>query len=100
LMWSTFVHTFSDGFQWDPVKASANLEEHRVDFGDATEVFFDPWALTIRDDHPTEERFVTVGKDAFDRVLVVVYCWRGEEIRLISARRATARERREYKGWQ
>ena len=48
------------------------------------------------DQGPREERWITLGKDAFDRLLIVVYTWRGERIRLISARRATARERQQY----
>lgn len=53
-------------------------------------------ALTIRDSDAGEERWVTLGKDALDRPVVVVYTWRGEWARIISARRATPRERREY----
>ena len=56
----------------------------------------DDLAVTIPDDSPDERRFVTVGMDALDRVLVVVYAWRGDRMRLISARRATPRERRVY----
>ncbi len=53
-------------------------------------------ALTIDDMHPEEERFVTIGMDAFARVLVVVYTWRGDAVRLISARKATRSERTHY----
>jgi uncharacterized DUF497 family protein len=57
----------------------------------------DESALTMRDDSSDrEERLVTLGLDAFGRLLVVVYTWRGERVRLISARKATARERRRY----
>jgi len=59
-------------------------------------VFDDERAITIFDDHPEEERFVTIGQDTSRRLLVVVYVWRGEQLRVISARKATARERREY----
>ncbi|GET35929.1 hypothetical protein MiSe_06770 [Microseira wollei NIES-4236] len=59
-------------------------------------VFSDDLAITIPDERFDEERFVTIGMDAFDRVLVVVYTWRGNEIRLISARQATRRERNQY----
>ncbi len=52
--------------------------------------------LTVQDDTQDEERWAMIGTDALGRVLVVVYTWRGERIRLISARRATARERRQY----
>jgi hypothetical protein len=53
-------------------------------------------AITIRDDASDEERFITLGADALGRLLVVVYTWRGEVVRLISARNATAAERRDY----
>ena len=56
----------------------------------------DDLAVTIRDDVSDEKRYVTIGNDALGRVLVVVYTWRGERIRLISARKATSRERRQY----
>ena len=84
-------------YQWDDNKAKTNLKKHKVDFADAVTVFGDDLALTLEDSTPDEERFVTIGTDALGRVLVVVYTWRGESIRLISARRATKGERREYK---
>jgi hypothetical protein len=83
-------------YQWDDNKAKSNLKKHRVDFADAVTVFNDDLAITIEDDNPDEERFVTIGMDALGRILVVVYTWRGESIRPISARRATKAERREY----
>jgi uncharacterized DUF497 family protein len=82
--------------EWDPDKAAANLRKHRVDFADAATVLEDEAALTISDDDFDEERFVTLGKDALGRVLVVVYTWRADEVRLISARTATPTERRQY----
>ncbi len=84
------------GFEWDPAKAESNLERHGVDFADAATVLSDDSALTRRDDNPAEERCATVGMDVLGRVLVVIFTWRGEEIRLISARRATASERKQY----
>jgi len=85
------------GYQWDPDKAQANLEEHHIDFADAVGVFEDDWALTIKEEHvDDEQRFATLGMDFLGRVLVVVYTYRGEDIRLISARSATKRERRTY----
>jgi uncharacterized DUF497 family protein len=54
--------------------------------------------ITILDDYPDEQRFVTLASDALGRVLVVVYTWRGPRVRLISARRATRRERKQYEG--
>jgi hypothetical protein len=85
-------------YEWDPNKARSNLEKHDVDFADAVTVLEDDAALTIRNDDPEEERWITLGRDAFERVLVVVYTWRGERIRLISARKATPRERKYYEG--
>jgi uncharacterized DUF497 family protein len=82
--------------EWDPRKAASNLKKHRVDFADAATVLYDESALTIRDDYEEEERFVTIGIDVLERVLVVVYTWRGDQPRLISARQATAQERRQY----
>ena len=83
-------------FEWDPPKAEANHKKHGVRFSDALAVLYDPLALTILDDHPEEERCVTVGEDATGRVLVVVYTWRGTRVRLISARKASKREREQY----
>jgi uncharacterized protein len=84
------------GFEWDPEKAASNLAKHGVDFADVIPVFFDEMAITIPDEHGDEERFATIGADALNRVLVVVYTWRSENIRIISARRAVRRERRSY----
>ncbi len=84
------------GFQWDAAKARANLLKHGVDFADAVGVFDDPLALTARDPALTEERMLSLGRDMLGRVIVVSWTWRGNEIRLISARRATPRERRRY----
>lgn len=83
-------------FEWDPGKAEANRRRHGVDFADAVGAFDDPFALTQPDPYPTEERFVTLGRDFLDRLVVVVWTWRGKAIRLISAREATPRERRQY----
>lgn len=82
---------------WDPRKARTNLRKHGVRFSDAEGALFDPDALTAED--PTaegEQRFVTIGMDHLARVLVVVYTYRGEDLRLISARRATRKERQQY----
>ncbi len=85
-------------FEWDNQKAAANLRKHGVDFADAATVFADDLAITVPDEQSQEDRFVTLGVDALGRLLVVVYTWRGENVRIISARRATRRERREYEG--
>jgi uncharacterized DUF497 family protein len=82
---------------WDPRKAPINLRKHDVDFADAGTVLHDERAITVSEEGSDEEdRFVTLGMDALGRVLVVVYTWREDRPRLISARNATARERRQY----
>jgi len=85
-------------FEWDSRKARANRRQHDVDFADATAVFEDEWGLTVADEiSPVDEqRYVTMGRDTLDRILVVAYTWRGDRIRMISARRATPHERRQY----
>lgn len=83
-------------YQWDKNKAEINLRKHGINFADAVSVFSDDLSITLPDQRFDEERFITVGLDALGRVLVVVYAWRGEEIRLISARPATRQERRQY----
>jgi uncharacterized DUF497 family protein len=84
-------------YQWDPKKAASNLEKHGIDLADAVGVFEDEWALTLEEEYVEgEQRFVTMGMDFLRRVLVVVYTYRGEAIRLMSARTATRRERRAY----
>jgi uncharacterized protein len=92
------VHTDEGYFEWDAEKAQANLQKHGVSFGQAVEAFSDERAVIIENPFPFEERFSLVGMDMLGRVLVVVYAWRGSRIRLISARRATSNERRQYEG--
>ena len=83
--------------EWDPAKARLNSRKHGVSFADAVASLEDEGALTKRDPYSAEEeRWVTMRLDALGRVLVVVYTWRGERVRLISARNATPRERRRY----
>ena len=82
---------------WDPSKAADNLQDHRVAFADAATVLDDPFAITIEDPDHDEQRFVTLGADLTGKILVVVYAYAGaEEIRIISAREASRRERRRY----
>lgn len=82
---------------WDPDKAKANLEKHGVRFSDAELVLYDPYAVTVEDSAAAgEQRHVSIGLDAMGRILVVVYTNRGENVRLISARPATRRERLQY----
>jgi uncharacterized DUF497 family protein len=85
------------GFEWDAVKATENLRKHNIDFSDAAVAVEDPFALTMRDELAEEEdRWIALGVDALGRLLVVVYTWRGDTLRLISARLATPSERRQY----
>jgi len=86
-------------FEWDEAsKAGSNFRRHGVRMPEAIPVFDDPHAITITDEEsdPEEQRFVTLGMGAAGRVLVVVYTWRGENIRIISVRPAEAHEREEY----
>ena len=83
--------------EWDSRKAISNLEKHGIHFADSELVLFDPNALTKEDMKAEgEQRYVTVGTDAVGRILVVVYTYRGENIRIISARPATKKERSTY----
>lgn len=83
-------------FEWDPDKAASNRRKHRVDFADAAGVFEDSRALTRDEPHPGELRHVTMGLDFLGRVVVVCWTGRPNAIRIISARRATPAERRQY----
>lgn len=86
-------------FKWDPRKATANLTKHGVDFHEAATVLSDTLSTTYPDtDHSgtAEPRFVTIGMSERNRILVVVHAEQGEAIRIISARRATRRERKFY----
>jgi len=84
-------------YLWDPEKAKANARKHGVEFADAVGVLEDPWAITAEDpDAEGEPRFLALGMDVLGRVLVVIYAFRGDEIRIISARKATRKEREEY----
>lgn len=83
-------------FEWDKHKDRQNQDKHGVAFSDTFAVFEDPSALTIEDKAHDEERFVTIGTDCFGRVLIVAYTWRGENIRIISARKATKPEAKQY----
>ena len=86
-------------FEWDEAnKAGVNFRKHGVRMPEAIPVFDDPHAITIVDDEsdPTEQRYITLGVGAAGRLLVVVYTWRGENIRIISARPAETHEREEY----
>ena len=90
-------------FEWDPIKAKKNLRKHRLSFDRAAEVFADPLAISIADEEHSkwEERWVSIGRDRSGGVLVLVHTFTevsAEEckIRIISARKATRREVRQY----
>ena len=82
---------------WDPRKAETNFRKHKVRFSDAETVLYDPMALTFKEQGVSgEQRFVTIGTDSIGRTIIVVYTYRQHSVRLISARRATPSERRQY----
>ena len=82
---------------WDPAKARANVARHGIAFEDAELALTDPAGLTREDpDSRGEARFLTVGADALGRIVAVVYAYRGDDVRLISARPATRREKEAY----
>jgi uncharacterized DUF497 family protein len=84
-------------FEWDPRKAAANVRKHGIQFADAVPVLEDERAISLRNGvHSEEERWVTIGMDALARVVTVVYTWRGNTVRIISARPATPNERMQY----
>ncbi|MEX0803207.1 MAG: BrnT family toxin [Candidatus Binatia bacterium] len=85
-------------FEWDPVKAELNLKEHGVSFDEATTIFRDTLSITISDpDHSDYEvRFIDIGMSHRIQLLVVSYTERKDKIRIISARRATRAERKNY----
>jgi uncharacterized DUF497 family protein len=85
-------------FEWDDDKAKANVKKHGVSFEEASSVFGDPLSLTIPDPLHSEEedRFITLGASQRRRLLVVVSTDRSDRIRIISARVATRRERKNY----
>ena len=85
-------------FEWDAHEARKNEETHGVSFDEASTAFRDTLSLTIHDPlHSDEEdRFVLIGNSCMNRLLVVIHTERGENIRIISARRATKKERKQY----
>lgn len=86
-------------YQWDTNKERTNRRKHGVAFADAVSVLEDDRAITIEDEYPDEERYVTIGMNALGQILVVIYTWRNESIRIISARKATSAEHKEYDKW-
>jgi uncharacterized DUF497 family protein len=92
-------------FEWDPYKAKQNLRRHKVSFERAAEVFLDSLAISIYDEEHSgdEDRWITIGKDQTNLILVVVHTFHEEsidncKIRLISARKATKKEIKQYEG--
>jgi uncharacterized DUF497 family protein len=85
-------------YEWDPVKAADNLRKHGVPFAEAASVFLDPSALTFSDpDHSSDEdREITIGMSEKQRVLFVAHTTRNGRLRIISARKATRQERKQY----
>jgi uncharacterized DUF497 family protein len=85
-------------YEWHPGKARANLRKHSVSFEEAVTVFLDPLAITFPDpDHPgEEEREITIGLTTKHRAVFVLHCPRGDRTRIIGARKATRKERRQY----
>jgi len=72
-------------FEWDKSKAINNQLKHGVSFADTFAVFEDPNAVTLDDSSTNEQRHITIGMDGFGRILVVIYTWRDDNIRIISA---------------
>ena len=91
-------YTWGVVFEWDDAKARANLRRHGVSFEEGVEVFFDKLTLTIPDlDHSgSEDREITMGHSYRGRLLFVSHCPRGDRVRIISARKATQGERKQY----
>ncbi len=83
-------------YEWDPHKAQANFSKHKIAFVDAVSAFGDDYALTFMDENPDENRYILLGKNAQNRVLVVVFTYRGEHVRIISARKASQTEVNRY----
>jgi uncharacterized DUF497 family protein len=87
-------------FEWDEIKAEDNRKKHKVSFDEAAAIFHDPFSITMPDpDHSVEEkRYIDIGCSSDGRLLMVVYTERGNDIRIISCRRATTAEKKVYHG--
>ncbi len=85
-------------FEWDEEKARSNIERHDISFAEAATVFVDPLSVSVSDAYHSfdEDRFIIVGESEQGRLLVVTYMERGDSIRIISARKANRREKRDY----
>ncbi|BAU50091.1 hypothetical protein SVA_3555 [Sulfurifustis variabilis] len=82
--------------EWDPEKAAANFRKHGVRFAEAATVLDDPYAKTTEDNDHDEPRWITLGSDSTGTALIVVWALAGENIRLISARKASVQEKSQY----
>ncbi len=85
-------------YEWDAEKARVNRRKHRISFEDAATVFLDPLALTFSDpDHSSDEvREITIGRTTQQQIVFISHCPRGDRVRIISARKATRGERKQY----
>ena len=85
-------------FDWDEIKAVTNAQKHGVTFDEAATVFYDPLAVIFDDEIHSkgEKREIIIGHDAQNRLLLVCFTERAEVVRIISARPATKRERKDY----
>jgi uncharacterized protein len=83
------------GFEWDDGKNRHNIAKHNIDFDDAKEVFYRP-VITRQTNRGNEERWIAIGYSE-NRLIAVVFTWRNDVIRIISARRARKNEEREYR---
>ena len=82
---------------FDPKKDAANLKKHGVSLSEGDGVLSDPLAITVEDESAEgEQRFVTIGMNVFGSLMVVVHTPRGDEVRIISVRKADPKERRAY----
>jgi hypothetical protein len=85
------------GVEWNSDKAAANAKKHGVDFADAALALEDPRAVTIEDpDSIDEGRYISLGMDPNGRVLVTIFTYRSDNVRVISSRKASKQERRRY----
>ena len=89
-------------FEWDASKAASNKRKHGVTFEEAKSVFYDDFAIQFFDDENSEpeDRFLILGRSNLSRILLICHCEQNSSnlIRIISARKATAKERKLYKG--
>ena len=91
------MHTLKAEITWDAVKAKSNRLKHRVFFSDVEPVFYDPNAISFEDRESTgEARYIVIGLDSLARLVVVAYTYRDSVIRVISARKASKAEQKDY----